>query len=198
MHSQDDNLTRGERWLAFVIHTALIFAAAPVAYWALICLQTLPFHFGMLVSAAVGLPASYLLFGLPLLAIAAGSAAFARWLATLRSIWLRLGLGAGLGCVLGLALGAYMLRELRGLEAYGMYWLPCPVTGGLLGLAFTGIRRLSRSWAAVITKGIAEPAGGADGGRAGLRVSFSVFIRLQFSRRRSPGCSATHVPRHAN
>ena len=166
MRSQDDNLTRGGMWLTFVIHTALMFAAAPVVYWALVCLQNRPFHFGMLVSAAVGLPASYLIFGLPLLAVAAGSAALARWLAALRHIWLRLGLGAGMGCVLGLALGAYMLRELHASEAYPMYWLPCPITGSLLGLAFTGIWRLSRSWAAVITKGVAEPGASPNGGPA--------------------------------
>jgi hypothetical protein len=143
-------------WLTFVIHTALIFAAAPLIYLALICLQNLPFHFGIFLSAAVGLPASYVLFGLPLLAAAAASAAFAQWLSSLRPIWFRLGFGAVVGCLLGLALGAFMLRELRGSEAHGMYWLPCSITGGLLGLSLTGIWRLSRSWATVISRRTAE------------------------------------------
>jgi hypothetical protein len=77
MHSGDNSSIRSVLWLTFVIHTALIFAAAPLIYWALICLQNLPFHFGIFLSAAVGLPASYVLFGLPLLAAAAASAAFA-------------------------------------------------------------------------------------------------------------------------
>ncbi len=156
MRSRGDSLTNGGMWLGFAIHTALIFVAAPLAYWTFICVENLPFHFGLLVSVAVGLPASYLIFGLPLLAVAAGSATFARSLAAVRSTWLRRGLGAGLGCVFGLALGAYLLLELRGSEGFGMYWLPCPVVGALLGLAFTGIWRLACRWAAVVTRGIAE------------------------------------------
>ncbi len=158
MRSRGESLTNGRMWLAYGIHTALVFAVAPLAYWTFFCLENLPFHFGMLVSAAVGLPASYLVFGMPLLVVAAVSAAFARLLAALRSIWLRLGLGAGLGSVLGLALGAYMLRELRGSEDFGLYWRACPVVGAFLGMALTGIWRLSRGWAAVVTRQIAEPA----------------------------------------
>jgi len=157
MRNQNDVLTPGGMWLALVIHTAVIFAAAPVVYWAVLCLRDLPLHWGMLFAVAVGLPASYLFFGIPLLLAAAGSAVFARWLAALRSVWLRLALGGGLGCVLGLALGAYLLRELRGSEAFDLFWLPCPVTGALLGLAFTGIWRVSRGWAALVTKATAEP-----------------------------------------
>jgi hypothetical protein len=107
-----------------------------------------------------------MLFGLPLLAAAAASAAFARWLAALRLVWLRLGLGAAGGCLLALALGAYMLRELRGSDTYSMYWLPCPITGVLLGLSFTGIWRLSRSWTAMVVRGIAEPGAAPNGGPA--------------------------------
>jgi hypothetical protein len=166
MHSRDNSSIRSGPWLTFVIHTALVFAAAPMVFWALICLQNLPFHFGIFLSAAVGLPASYLLFGLPLLAAAAASAAFARWLSSIRLIWFRLGFGAVVGCLLGLALGAFTLRELHGSEAYAVYWSPCPITGGLLGLSFTGIWRLSRSWATAITRRTAEPGAAPNGGPA--------------------------------
>jgi hypothetical protein len=48
---------------------------------------------------------------------------------------------------------------------FSMYWLPCPITGVLLGLCFTGIWRLSQGWAAMLVRGIAEPGGApAKGG----------------------------------
>jgi hypothetical protein len=141
-------------WLTCVIHTALVFGAAPILYWVLICLQNLPFHFGMLVAASVGIPASYLLFGLPLLATSAASAAAALWLSKLKFIWWRFALGTVLGSLLGLALGQFILRELRNSEAYSMFWSPCLIVGGLIGLLLTSIWRLSDRWACKINNGI--------------------------------------------
>jgi hypothetical protein len=166
MSNRSDSPTPWTLWLALIIHTALVVIVAPPIYWALVCLQYPPFHFGMLIAAAVGIPASYLVFGLPLLGVAAASAAYARWLSKAARFGHRLGLGAAGGCLLGLALGTYMLSGLRGSDAFGTYWFPCPITGALLGACFTGLWRLSYKAAAAVVVGINEPSTTTDPGPA--------------------------------
>jgi hypothetical protein len=143
MISQDNSGTKQASWLPILIHTTLIFVAAPLLYWALICVQNLPLHFGMLVTAAFGIPDSYVLCGLPLLAASAVSARLGLWLSSLGSIWCRLALGAVVGCILRLALESYFLWHLRGSQAYQTFSIPCSFEGAFVGLCSPGIWRLS-------------------------------------------------------
>src|SRR5205814_104092 len=121
-------------WLGFLMHTVLIFCAAPLIYWVLTCLENLPFHFGMLVEASFGIPASYRLCGLPLLGASAISAGLGLWLSKLSCTSYRLGLGAVVGCMLGLALESYLLWKVRGSQGYQTFAIPCSLEGAFLGL----------------------------------------------------------------
>jgi hypothetical protein len=144
-------------WLGFLMHSVVIFTAAPMLYWVLMCLRNLPFHFGMLVEASFGIPASYKLCGLPLLSAAAISAGLGFWLSKLCSIWYRLGLGAVTGCMLGLALESYLLWKVRGSQGYQTFSIPCSFEGAFLGLCFSSLSRFCYRGARTICGRIAEP-----------------------------------------
>ena len=130
-------------WQSFLIHMAFVFVAAPLFYWAVICLLNLPLHFGMLVTAAFGIPDSYKLCSLPLLAASAVSAGLGLWLSHLGSVWWRLALGAVIGCILGVALEDYFLWDLRVSETYQTFSIPCSFEGVIIGVCSPCIWRLS-------------------------------------------------------
>jgi hypothetical protein len=140
------------RGLAFLVHTTFVFTVAPLLYWVMTCLQNLPFHFGMLVEASFGIPRSYVLCGLPLLAASAVSAWLGLLLSKITSIWYRIGFGAVVGCLLGLALESYLLWELRDAQGYRTFAIPCACEGALIGLCSSGIWRLSCSSVAAVFK----------------------------------------------
>ena len=156
MLNQDKSQNQHAMWLPFLVHTALVFIVAPLLYWALIFLENLPFHFGMLVEASFGIPTSYILCGLPLLGASAISAELGLWLSKLGSIWYRLAFGAVVGCILGLALEGYLLWELRGAQGYQTFSIPCSFEGAFLGLCSTGIWRLSCRWVGTVSGWRAE------------------------------------------
>ena len=132
-------------WLAFLIHMAFVFVAAPLLYWAFICLLNLPLHFGMLVTAAFGIPDSYMLCSLPLLAASAVSAGLGWWLSKLDSPWWRPAVGAVVGCILGVALEKYFLWDLRVSETYQTFSIPCSFEGVIIGVCSPYIWRVAAS-----------------------------------------------------
>lgn len=151
-------------WLGFLLHSGLIFTAAPLLYWGLMCLKNLPFHFGMLVEASFGIPPSYRLCGLPLLGAAAISAGVGFWLSRLSSTWYRLGLGALAGAGLGLALESYLLWKVRDSQGYQTFSIPCSFEGAFLGLCFSRLWLLCHRWAEKILGQVALPEAAPNAG----------------------------------
>src|SRR4051794_28473390 len=91
----------------FVILMGIVWTLGPLLYWAVSFCLSPQFDVGTVWVLAVGIPASYLLFGFSLFIVSAAMSGVALGLARLRLVWLRLVYGVVPGAAFASLLGLY-------------------------------------------------------------------------------------------